>query len=291
MSSRRQFLAQAAQKLKEAGVENPWFEAQLMMTHVLGIDSAALLAHGDIVLTPAQDNQFGRMVAQRARRKPMAYIISKKSFLHWEFIVSEDVLVPRPETEDLVELAVSELRRRFPASFLQLADVGTGCGTIGLSMLALLPLARLAAVDISEKALMVAERNAQLLGVQDRVSFYIGDLLQPLQSRQDVFHCVTANLPYIPAGEHPNLQPEVSLYEPYSALVSGDDGFKHYRRLLGQVWDLLVPGGMLFIEIGCTQAGDACKLFRDSGFNHPWVRKDWAGHDRVVWACKEIEGV
>lgn len=287
MSTRTEAIAQGAEKLRAAGVDNPWFEAQLLLAHSINAEVVTVIAHGDEVLSPLEAKRYVQAVAQRALRKPMAYIIGKKAFLHWEFIVNESVLIPRPESEILVERAVDELKRSFPSSPLRLADIGTGSGAIGLSILALLPLARLAAVDISASALQVAQQNASRLGVKDRVSFFCGDLLQPLEGwREQGFHCVVANLPYVAAEELPGLQPEVSCHEPNSALVSGSDGLLHYKYLLRQVGDYLVPGGMVFIEIGSTQIVSVRGLFLEGGFPHPHVVKDLGGHDRVVWATK-----
>ena len=288
MGSRREAVARGAQELRAAGIENPWFEAQVLLARTLGLDAVVVMAHGEVELSAAEAGRFNQALAQRASRKPMAYIIGVKPFMHWEFIVTEDVLIPRPETEVLVEKAVFELNRNFPDLPLRLADIGTGSGVIGLSMLALLPSARLTAVDVSPAALEVARQNAQLLGVRDRVIFSCGDLLSPLEDMEEKgFHCVTANLPYIAAGEYPGLQPEVRCHEPRGALVSGPDGLCHYRRLLREVGKFLVPGGMVFIEIGSTQGIQVRQLFVDGGFPHPQVEKDLAGHDRVVWARKE----
>ncbi len=287
VSTRREAIAQGAERLRAAGVENPWFEAQLLLAHSLNADIVAVIAHGDERLSPSEAQRYSQGVTQRALRKPMAYITGTKSFLHWEFIVNENVLIPRPESEILVERAIHELKKRFPSTPLRLADIGTGSGAIGLSLLALLPWARLAAVDLSPSALQVARQNACHLGVKDRVGFFCGDLLHPLEGwRGQGFHCVTANLPYIAEEEFSGLQPEVSRHEPRNALVSGQDGLWHYRRLLRQVGDYLVPGGMVFIEIGSTQAASARKLFLDGGFPHSRVEKDLGGYDRVMWARK-----
>lgn len=260
----------------------------MLLAHSLGLDVAAVVAHGDEKLSEAEVRGYNQALAQRASRRPMAYITGTKPFLHWEFIVNEAVLIPRPETEILVEKAVFELSRDFPGQVLHLADIGTGSGAIGLSMLALLPSACLTAVDISPAALAVAQQNAQLLNVADRVVFRCGDLLQPLEDMvKQGFHCITANLPYIAAGDYPGLQPEVRCHEPRAALVSGSDGLWHYRRLLREVGKFLVPGGMVFIEIGSSQGAQARQLFVDGGFPRPQVEKDLAGHDRVVWAKKD----
>lgn len=285
MVTRRQALAAAAAKLKAAGLERPWFEAQVLLSARLGLSAAEIIGHDEEVLSPAQLRDYEEAVAQRVRRRPAAYIIGKKPFLRWEFIVTEDVLIPRPETEILVETAAAETARQFPAQFrLRLADIGTGSGAIGLSLLKMLPGACLAAVDLSERALQVARENARLLGVLERVIFYAGDLLRPLAGWRELgFHCITANLPYLSRAEYKTLQPEV-LHEPPLALVSGADGLFHYRRLLRNVKEYLAPGGLLFVEIGDGQAEEVKKLFIAGGFPRPRAERDLCGKERVVWA-------
>ena len=284
MNTRHDALTQAAFELKQSGIENPWFEAQLLLSTVLNIGAVEIIAHKEQVISAEDNRRFRMAIAQRVKRKPLAYITGKKQFMNWEFMVSEDVLIPRPETETLVELAVSQLEQRFPGQPLRIADVGTGSGIIGLSMVALLPKARLFAIDLSEPALLVARRNAQILDVQDRVSFYTGDLLGPLEGQTGLLHCLTANLPYISDSEYQDLQPEVLKFEPREALVSGADGLRHYRRLLRRAKLHLEPDGLIFIEIGSTQAQQVQKIFVHSGLKDPRVVKDLAGQDRVVWA-------
>lgn len=278
-------MVDAAHSLRQAGVEQPWFEAQLLLAHAAGLDIAGLSAHDDEFLCPDQQKLYNSYVEQRVKRKPQAYITGKKYFLDWEFYVNEDVLIPRPETELLVQLAVRELKSRFGDS-VQIADIGTGSGAIGLSILAMLPSAQLSAVDLSQAALRVARLNAEHLGVQDRTEFLWGDLLEPLESRRGKLHCLTANLPYIASADYQGLEPEIA-YEPRNALVSGIDGLDHYRSLLAQARHFLLPEGLAFVEIGSTQGEEVKKLFVLGGFRHPRVERDLAGHSRIVWAVRD----
>lgn len=287
MPTCKEALLGATGKLRAAGIDQPWFEAQLLLAATLKKTTVEIIAHGERSLSASQFRQFTAAVRQRQQRKPLAYIVGSKHFLHWDFAVNQDVLVPRPETELLVELAVRELRHRFPEAPLQLADIGTGSGVIGLSMLALLPSARLAAVDLSEPALLVARKNARRMQVQDRVTFYPGDLLQPLAGWKGSINCLTANLPYVASVEYENLQPEILRFEPREALVSGVDGLRHYRRLLREAKNYLCTGGLIFIEVGSTQGEQVQRLFIHGGFESPQIEKDLAGHERIVWAAKD----
>lgn len=284
----KDLMLKAAAQLKDAGIRHPWFEAQLLLSWVLGKNQAEVLAHGEYLLTDQQAKQFWELVEQRKKRKPLAYITGIKSFLRWDFLVTEDVLIPRPETEILVELAVQQVMQNFPGESVMIADIGTGSGAIGLSMLMLLPLAKLCAVDSSPAALAVAQKNAVKFGLDQRVFFFLGDLLSPLIQFRGKLTCIVANLPYIPQGEYADLQSEITDYEPQGALVSGDDGLRHYRRLLSQAADYLVAGGLLLVEIGSSQGQEVQKLFRHGGFS-PWLEKDLAGKNRIVWGIKNQE--
>src|SRR5690554_221010 len=279
--TRRQAIAAAAARLRQAGIDQAWFEAQLLLSTALGIDTVEIIAHGEVDLAPHELEKYNDVVTQRQQRKPLAYIIGKKPFLNWEFYVDEGVLIPRPETELLVELAIEKLRGLHGP--LSLADIGTGSGAIGLSMLKLLPQAKLVAVDISPASLTVAGHNAQRLKIRNRVTLLQGDLLEPLKGWPEKFHCITANLPYIPLQEYIGLQPEITQFEAETALVSGIDGLEHYRRLLPLVPTQLRPGGLIFVEIGKAQAGAVAEIFRQNGFR-PTIEKDLAGHPRIVWA-------
>lgn len=282
----RELLLEAAARLKEAEIQQPWFEAQLLLGWALGKDQASILALDNLMLSAQQAHMFFWGIEQRQKRKPLAYITGSKSFLRWDFCVNEAVLIPRPETEILVELAVRELSKAFPSQQVLVADIGAGSGAIGLSMLMLLPLARLFAVDLSLSALGVARKNAEKFRLVERVTFLQGDLLAPLKQQSGQFAGIVANLPYVPAGDYANLQPEIIRYEPREALVSGEDGLGHYRRLLKEAADYLLPGGLLLVEIGGAQAHQVQQLFICGGFGAPRVEKDLAGLARIVWGAK-----
>lgn len=286
MATATELLREAAAVLKEKGIDRPWFEAQLLLGWALGKDQAEILALDTAVIPAETVRCFRRGVAARSRRKPFAYITGFKPFLDWRFRVPEGVLIPRPETECLVELAVKKVKDRFNVGCPLIADVGTGSGAIGLSMLMLLPTALLYATDCAAIALAAAKENAVRLGLEKRATFLAGDLLAPVD-RQNQLACIVANLPYIPKGEHALLPPEIRIYEPSQALVSGDDGLCHYRRLLKDAWQYLLPGGFICVEIGWRQGKKVADIFRAGGFSDPQIEHDLAGLDRIVWAAKK----
>jgi len=280
--------------LRERGGESVALDAEVLLAHVTGLDRAGLYRESERVLTSRETEAYRRLVARRGQREPVAYLTGKKEFMGLEFAVSPAVLIPRPETELLVEKActlarelVSE-RSGLPGAGgeLLLADVGTGCGAIAVSLAVFLPEARIYATDCSSAALEVAEKNARRHGVAARISFLQGDLLTPLfdldlTGRLDL---IVANLPYVPTAELPGLMPDVRCYEPLSALNGGPDGLAPYRRLLPQARRLLSGSGRLLIEIGAGQGGRVGRLLADNNWSYQVIR-DLAGRERVVLAA------
>lgn len=262
----------AVERLRAAGVETPQLDAQLMMAKALGCSRLDVVAHPERVLNGAELESFRAMLDERASRYPLAYILRTREFYGLEFDVTPDVLIPRPETEILVE---EVLKRVGEASHI--ADIGTGSGAIAVALAVNMPMARIWAVDSSEQALKVALANAKKHAVADRVSTVRGDLLEPLTGG---FDAVVSNPPYIPCGEIDSLQPEVR-YEPRQALDGGPDGMDAYRRLLPQAMGVT---RLVAVEIGAGQAGPVTQIARDAGWDHIDVVRDLAGIERVVIA-------
>lgn len=282
----KELLREAATELKAGGIDRPWFEAQLLLAWAMGWETEKIILRDEETPSPGQVSKFYQGVAKRKGRMPSAYITGKKSFMNWDFFVHEGVLIPRPESELLVEHAAHHLAETFPEQEIVFADIGTGSGAIGLSTLLLLPLGVLHAVDCSARALEIAGINAASLGVGKRVTFYQGDLLAPLHHLRGQLMGIVANLPYIPREEYRLLQAEILNYEPRGALVSGEDGLDHYRRFFAQLEGYLRPDGLLFVEIGWNQSEAMVELFRRHGFTSPALIKDLAGLPRVVWGRK-----
>ncbi|HEU5103744.1 MAG TPA: peptide chain release factor N(5)-glutamine methyltransferase [Roseiflexaceae bacterium] len=267
-------------------------DAELLLAHVLAWPRARLLAEGRMRLEQRQDSIFRDLVARRAALEPIAYLVGHKEFYGLDFFVDPRVLVPRPETELLVELALRFARQRTnderpneiesaalvlgPASLL-LADVGTGSGAIAVALAVHLPMARLIAIDISPAALELARQNVERHGVAERVRLLQGDLLDPLGDPVDL---IVSNPPYTILEE---IDEGVRRYEPRLALDGGADGLELYRRLLALAPAKLRPGGAVLLEIGATQAAAVTELAREA-FPKASVsiHQDLAGRDRVV---------
>lgn len=269
------------QYFKEKGIESPRLDAEVLLSHILGRERIYLYVHFDEPLEPAELARYREAIKQRVQRVPVAYIIGEKEFMGLTFKVTADTLVPRPDTEILVQAAVERLRARGETP--RFADIGTGSGAICLSILHFLPKAQADTVDISPAARAVAEENAAALEVADRVTFHTGDLLAPLAGQ--CYDAILSNPPYIPDGDIAALAPEVRLKEPHTALAGGKDGLDFYRRLTADAPAHLKDGGFLAVEVGIDQAAPVAALAVPA-FSHTEILKDYAGIERVVIAWK-----
>jgi release factor glutamine methyltransferase len=271
----REALVAAVEAMAAAGVDDPRLDAELLLAEATGSERAALVAAPEAEVSPPAARWFGEMVRRRLRREPVAYILGRKGFRHLELRVDPRVLIPRPETELLVELAL-ELR---PARVL---DVGTGSGAIALAVADELPECEVTATDTSPGALEVARVNAEQLGLAARVRF-----IERTLSEAGAFDLVLANLPYVAERDWPSLQPEVTEWEPREALLAGPDGLDAYRSFISGCGRALAShGGLtsttLAVEVGDGQAAAVTELFEGAGFGGVETRRDLAGIERVV---------
>ena len=229
--------------------ESPRTDAQMLLGSVTGKDKEWVLAHGEAFLSKTQSEKFDALCALRAIGTPMAYILGFAGFYGREFSVSDKVLVPRPETEHIVDEALAYIRDRvtslMPKQFVTVLDVGVGSGAIAVTIAAEAPQAFVEGTDISMAALKVADHNAKRFNVSQRCKFIHGDLATPVLER--TYDVVIANLPYIPSDDLP-MPPASAGFEPKGALDGGFDGLDHYRRFLPQAKRLVKPGGLLLLE-------------------------------------------
>jgi release factor glutamine methyltransferase len=267
-----------ARAMLAAVSETASLDAQLLLTQFLGIDRAALIAHPERPLTPEQSATYRDLVQRRAAGIPLPYLIGRRAFYDLDLIVTPEVLIPRPETEHLVEAALAWAGGR---RGLWVVDVGTGSGAIAVALAKHLPDAHVWALDISAAALDVARQNAARYGMLERIEFVSGDLLAPLLSRGQQADLIAANLPYISSDELDTLA--VTRHEPRLALDGGPDGLDLIRRLLDQAPGVLGAGGLLLLEIGAGQ-GEQVRALAEATFPGAQVQitPDYAGHERVV---------
>jgi release factor glutamine methyltransferase len=268
----------AARARLAATSKHPRRDAELLLEHVLGCDQTALLTHPERILSTAELERFGRLVERRLASEPMQYLIGEQEFFGLRFEVSPVVLIPRPETEHLVEAVLERFDRE---EAVCIVDVGTGSGAIAVALAHALPHSRVTVVDLFPAALEVARRNAERHGVIDRLTLLPSDLLGAIDSAD--FDVVVANPPYIAAGEV--LEPQVANYEPHSALYAGPTGLEIYERLIPQAARVLKPGGWLMLEIGYGQS-DALRNLMD-GWAGVTLVNDLQGIPRVVLGQKQ----
>ncbi len=276
----RQLRLLASDALTAAGVENARREADWLLAHALRMPSAQLATGSDGMLDHAEATKAWSFIERRVAREPLQYILGSQEFQGLEIALTSDVLIPRPETELLVEVATQAV-----AAYLRpvIADIGTGSGCIAIALAKACPFATLYASDISWPALAVARRNAAEHDVARQVKFLRADLLNCFAvATKGIFDAIVSNPPYVPDGAIEALQPEVSRYEPRLALAAGIDGLTYYRRFLGAAPALLKPGGHLIMELGYGQATAVRTLAEETGLSVLRCRKDDAGIERVL---------
>lgn len=260
------------------GIESPRLDAEILLARALGCSRVNLYMDLEKPLRPEELKEVRGLVERRRNREPIAYILGTKEFYGRSFAVTPAVLIPRPDTETLVEAMLGYLDE---ASVDSVLDLCSGSGAIGLTLAAERANLRIVLADVSESAMEVAKLNAAALGVEGRVVFETGDLSDALRN-ESPFQLVACNPPYLKTEELAGLAPDVRDHEPSLALVGGDDGLAFYRRLAEQSARLVLEGGRLFLEVGFGQAGAVSELLSANGFERVAIHQDLAGVERVV---------
>ncbi len=293
-----QVLSWAEAAFTTAGLANPRLDAEVLLVHSLSLNRAGLYAHLHTVLSPAQIAAFQQLIHRRLQHEPVQYITGVQEFWSLDFTVNPDVLIPRPETELVVETAlrllsqasslksqVSSLKSQVSSLIL---DVGTGSGCIAIALATELPTAEIWATDISAGALAVAEANAHRHNVHHRIRFLHGSVFAPLADQPQGFDVIVSNPPYIARDDLLTLQPEVRDWEPRHALDGGNDGLDFYRQLLSEAPGYLTANGWLVLEIGDGQGEVLMSEFhRHPEFRESFQTADYAGRERIVAARKK----
>jgi release factor glutamine methyltransferase len=281
-------LREAYGRLVQGGIVESRAAAEVLLADVCAVPRSKLYLHATRILSAQECQAYAGCITRRLAGEPVQYIIGRQEFWSLEFEVNPHVLIPRPESELLVEHGVRLVRQEWYAASpvpLSLLDVGTGSGNLAISLAHTLPQSRVWGLDIAFEALRVARWNAQRLAVADRMTWVCGDLVAPLQGGGRRFVLCVSNLPYVTTTEWQQLPREIKVYEPRRALLGGSDGLCIIRRLLATVPAVLVPGGSLLLEVGWRQAAAVVDLVRQGGrFRDVSVYQDFAGIDRIVWA-------
>jgi release factor glutamine methyltransferase len=284
--SLQELLRTATHVLTEAGIPDGRREAEALIAHFLTCTRLDLYRADPVSLDRDQQEAFKDLIRRRALREPLQYILGMQEFWGLEFRVTTDTLIPRPETELLIEAAMEQFGR--PEQPITLVDLCTGTGCLAVTLGRLYPAARILATDRSPAALDVARSNALRHGMTGRIEFLEGDLLDPLASMglHERIDAMTANPPYVPAEELDRLQPEVRFHEPRLALNGGCDGLDYYRRILPGALEFVRPGGRLVLEVGIRQAAPVWEMAEQNGWRIDQIKKDLAGIDRVIVLTK-----
>ncbi|MBF0529493.1 MAG: peptide chain release factor N(5)-glutamine methyltransferase [Deltaproteobacteria bacterium] len=273
--------------LGKKGLPSPRLDAEVLLADLLALNRVQLYMNFDRPLNQDELAGYRYRIKRRAAREPVAYITGHKEFYSLDLKVNADVLIPRPETELLVDEALRLSAERWPGSGLeemdlQVLDVGTGSGALVLALASKLTSTRFWATDISPSALEVARENALRLGLADRLTFLSGDLFSPLAAQNVKFHLITANLPYVPSSAFNDMTPDVRDYEPHSSLDGGPDGLEIIRRIVVQAKEHLIHDGALFLEIWWTHGEELQNMALGFGYRQVKILKDLADRDRIA---------
>jgi release factor glutamine methyltransferase len=277
-------LAVARATLEAAGLDpaEAALDAEVLARYALGWDRATLLTRAREPEPPGFEQTFSTHIARRAQREPVALIVGHREFWGLDFEVTSDVLIPRPETELVVEEGLACIRNR---AITRAIDVGTGSGCLAVALAVEVPALRVLAIDRSEDAIAIAARNAATHGVSDRVTFRQGDVLDGVTTPAEL---IVSNPPYVPDGDALGMQPEVVRYEPHAALFAGPDGLDVINRLLRQGADHLTESGVLILEFGFGQADAVVKSAEQLGWRVLGVREDLQGIPRVIVLDRDL---
>ena len=283
----RQALQQGTGILSHMGVEGARLDAEVLLSKVVGGGREKLYLNYDMSLEASDINLFQHLLQRRARREPISYITGQREFWSLDFFVTPVVLVPRPETELLVEVALALMGQLDKHSRFKILDLGTGSGAIAVSFAKERSNAEIWATDLSSEALDIARANVARHGLKKAIHFLQGDLFEPVEGRQAFFHMVISNPPYVRRRELQNLPPEVRDWEPQLALDGGLDGLDLHRRIIQEGHLYLADGGFIALEIGPDMGDEVSRLFASVGcYSEGSVYQDYAGRDRVVVARK-----
>lgn len=269
--------------LQKKGVESPRANAEILLAEILKCKRLELYLSFDKPLAESEVQIYREAVRKRGLRIPLQYIVGYVEFYGLKLTVNENVLIPRPETELLVEKIINDLDK---LSNIKILDIGVGSGNISLSILKNIPNANVVAIDISEKALEVAKQNTELNSVDGNIEFKKFDIMNEDIKKLDKFDLIVSNPPYVSAMDYETLEPELKIYEPKIALTDNSDGISFYKHIIGVSSLLLNNPGKIYFEVGISQSKQVQKYFEDKMFDKVSITKDYAGIDRII--CGEM---
>jgi release factor glutamine methyltransferase len=279
----------ATSYFKTHDIDSPRSTAEILLAHVLQTKRIDLYLNYDQPLTEDELQRFKVLLKRRIKREPVAYIVGAKGFWSTDVLVSRDVLIPRPETECLVERAIAVLADDPSSRTKRILELGTGSGAVTVSLAAHYPAYDYFASEISYAAIQIACRNARRHHLENKISFFSGDWFAPLRSQKYFFDLILSNPPYIKTEDVANLQPEIVTFEPIIALDGGSDGLDSITQIIQAAHQYLKPGGTLLLEIAHDQKEEAHRIMTQCGhYDNFGCRKDYNGYDRVVEMRKKM---
>jgi len=285
----KEFLDWSISRLNQAGIDSPRMEAEVLFIGALKLCREEIYRRPERILSESEKTILRDFVDRRVLREPIAHILERKEFWSLDFKITPNVLIPRPETETLVETLLSLNSKNPDELSLRLLEIGTGSGAIAVVAAQEIPNCRVTATDYFLEALAVARLNAEKHGVSDKINFVQSDIFSELPIA--LYDCIVSNPPYIQTSRLNDLMPDVLDFEPRGALDGGYDGLDFYKRIIPEALNYLKKGGVIALEIGETQAKEVTSLFygedKYEGIN---VTQDYSGYDRVVFARKKTNG-
>lgn len=281
----KELLKLGADKIKGRQYGNPILEATLLLGKLLKVDKVYIYTHGDEEVPNFIVDKYFEMIDKRKEGYPIQYIINEREFMGLDFYVEEGVLIPRPDTEILVEYVLDYIDKTHGEEEIDVLDIGIGSGAIGISIAYYRKNANVYGVDISQRALDISNINKERFNLKN-ISIFKSNLFENID-RNRKFHIIASNPPYISKKDISTLQEEVRNFEPIIALDGGEDGLDFYRRIIPESRDYLYSNGLIILEIGYEQSKDVSNIMRNVGFKHIETLKDLQGLDRVVLGIKE----
>jgi len=279
----RELMKSAMEHLQRKGFDDARLNVELLLAHALDLQRIQLYLHFDKPLTPEELLQFRSLYERRLKREPLQYIIGSTSFMGLHFAVDSRVLIPRPETETLIEQVMFVCQHYPNNAPIHILEVGTGSGNIAVSIAKYVKQAHITTIDISKEALLVAEENARIHSVDSQIQFLLVDVFDRTEELfRKQFDILVSNPPYVPRDEWEQLQAEVREFEPSAAVTDGRDGYKFYHRLIEIIPDILKPGGGILLEVGFQQAEKVARELKISGIDQIQITNDLQGIPRVV---------
>jgi release factor glutamine methyltransferase len=280
-------LNESTKALEAAKIPSARLDAEVLLSFCLGCDRLEFYKNPDMTISEAKLSTFRNLIARRLQWEPVAYITGRKEFWSFSLDVNNSVLIPRPDTEIIVEEALN-ICRKIDSSEIKILDIGTGSGAIALALASEITGAKVVATDISPAALNLAQKNATALGLKEKIYFQQGDLFEPVDG---IFDIIVCNPPYISAQDYEKLPAGVKDYEPQDALLAGKSGLEFYEKLIYQAAGFLQKNGWLLLEIGAKQETGVRGIMEAAGFyDSIEMRRDYAGLPRVIKARRKVSG-